>query len=99
MIYKNVPIIRQENSMSCWHACVRMIWGFKYKQSINPMQKEFNINTGISPAQFIQLAKTLEKKNGVSPGHGTNFDLKEMIMSLKIVPSTEFRALSDEENG
>lgn len=59
MRYLNVPMIRQEKSMSCWHASARMLWAFKYKQSINPLKKMFNANTGIAPAQFVRLAKTL----------------------------------------
>lgn len=57
--YLNVPLIRQEKSMSCWHASARMLWGFKYKQSINPLKKIYAANTGIHPSQFISLAKQL----------------------------------------
>ena len=59
MRYLNVPMIRQEKNMSCWHASARMLWGFKYKQSIDRMGKTFNANTGVSPAQFVTLAKEL----------------------------------------
>lgn len=59
MRYLNVPMIRQEKSMSCWHASARMIWAFKYKQCINPLGSVFAANSGVSPAQFIQLAKGL----------------------------------------
>lgn len=59
MRYLNVPMIRQEKSMSCWHASARMLWGFKYKQCIHPMKKIFNANSGVSPTQFIKLAKEL----------------------------------------
>lgn len=58
-IYTNVPLIKQEKSMSCWHASARMIWAFKFKQSINPLKKIFAKNTGVSPAQFITLGKSL----------------------------------------
>lgn len=59
MRYLGVPMIRQEKSMSCWHASARMIWGYRYMQSINPMNIVYQANTGLSPAQFINLAKTL----------------------------------------
>jgi len=59
MRYINVPFIRQEKSMSCWHASARMIWAFKYKQCINPLSKIFESNSGVTPAQFVELAKSL----------------------------------------
>jgi len=59
MRYLNVPMIFQEKSMTCWHASARMLWGFKYKQSINPLGELFKINSGITPSQFIELAKKL----------------------------------------
>ncbi len=58
-VYVNVPLIRQERSMSCWHASARMIWAFKYRQCINPLSNVFSANTGVLPAQFITLARTL----------------------------------------
>lgn len=58
-VYTNVPLIRQEKRMSCWHASARMIWGFKYQQSINPLNKVYVNNNGISPGQFVTLAKSL----------------------------------------
>ncbi len=58
-VYVNVPLIKQENSMSCWHASARMLWAFKYKQCINPLNKVFKANRGLKPSQFIQLAFTL----------------------------------------
>lgn len=36
-----------------------MLWGFKYKQCIHPLSKVYDSDTGISPAQFVELAKTL----------------------------------------
>ena len=58
-IYANVPLIRQEKRMSCWHASARMVWGFKYKQCINPLKKIYDKNKGITPKQFVRLASTL----------------------------------------
>jgi len=58
-IYTDVPLIRQEKQMSCWHASARMLWGFKYKQSINPLKKLYKTNNGIAPKEFVKLAKTL----------------------------------------
>lgn len=59
MRYMNVPMIRQEKNMSCWHASARMLWAFKYRQSINPLSSIYAANTGITAAQFVRLAKTL----------------------------------------
>jgi len=59
MRYTGVPMIRQEKRKSCWHASARMLWGFKYKQCINPLRKAFDTNVGISPKQFVALAKEL----------------------------------------
>ena len=59
MRYYNVPMIRQEKQMSCWHASARMIWAFKYRQSIDPLSSVFQANTGVSPAQFVHLAREL----------------------------------------
>ena len=59
MRYLGVPKIRQESSMSCWHASARMIWGFKYRQSINPMRRVYDADTGVNPTQFVTLARTL----------------------------------------
>ncbi len=58
-IYTNVPLIKQEKRMSCWHASARMIWGFKYKQSINPLKSVFTKNSGLLATQFVTLAKSL----------------------------------------
>ena len=58
-MYMNVPLIKQEKTMSCWHASARMIWGYKYKQCINPLSKTFSVNSGLSPSGFIILAKSL----------------------------------------
>ena len=59
MRYFNVPMIRQEKQMSCWHASARMLWAFKYRQCIDPLSKVFQANTGVSPAQFVDLAREL----------------------------------------
>lgn len=59
MIYTNVPVIIQEKEMSCWHASARMIWAFKYQQSIHPLSQTYQANGGLSPAQFVRLAQTL----------------------------------------
>lgn len=58
-IYTNVPLIKQEKQKSCWHASARMIWAFKFQQSINPLNNLFASNTGISPSQFSTLAGQL----------------------------------------
>jgi len=39
--------------MSCWHAAARMLWAFKYRQSINPLPKLFQANTGLSDWTWI----------------------------------------------
>lgn len=61
-IYTNVPLIKQEKSMSCWHASARMLWAFKYRQSINPLNHVYHENLGISSSQFVELAKSVGLK-------------------------------------
>ena len=63
MIYVNVPLIRQEKNMSCWHASARMIWAFKNYQCIHPMPSTFDTNTGLNAKDFIRLAKELGFKS------------------------------------
>ena len=54
-----VPQIRQENSMSCWHAAARMLYAYKRRASIDPLPSTYANNTGISTAQFISLARSV----------------------------------------
>jgi len=62
MRYITVPMIRQEKQQSCWHASARMLWAFKHRQSIDPLSNVFQANTGVSPAQFVDLARELGLK-------------------------------------
>lgn len=59
MRYSNVPVILQSTQMSCWHASARMLWGFKFKSSINFMSTTYRANNGILPRQFATLAARL----------------------------------------
>lgn len=59
MRYFNVPLIKQEKNMSCWHASARMIWAFKNYQSINPLPNLYDKNSGASLGDFIRLANEL----------------------------------------
>lgn len=54
-----VPFIHQERSWSCWHASARMLYGFKNRSSIHPLSQQYEDNHGISPDEFIELAKTV----------------------------------------
>jgi hypothetical protein len=51
-----VPLIQQTGNMTCWHAAARMLWAYKYQQSINPLPERFAMNRGITAAEFINLA-------------------------------------------
>ncbi len=51
-----VPLIQQIGSMTCWHASARMLWAYKYRQSINPLPDYFYMNRGITASEFIRLA-------------------------------------------
>ena len=57
----DVPISPQIKNMSCWRASARMIWDYKHLMStnINPLPKIYDANTGISPKDFVRLAKKL----------------------------------------
>lgn len=59
MRYFNVPLITQEQSMSCWHASARMVWAYKNYQCVHPLPNLYQSNSGASPADFIRLAKEL----------------------------------------
>jgi hypothetical protein len=54
--------IPQEKQNSCWHASARMLYGYRKMACIHPMPKEFDHNQGITPEQFIELAKELGLK-------------------------------------
>jgi len=55
----DVPLIRQEKNMSCWHASARMLYAYRKNSSINPLPPAFQANTGLSPAAFVDLAKNI----------------------------------------
>lgn len=55
----DVPHIRQERQMNCWHASGRMLWAYKYQQSINPLPQRYADNEGIGAEEFIDLAREL----------------------------------------
>jgi len=55
-VIHEVPVIIQENTMSCWHASVRMIWASKKYQSIDPLPSIYSSNSGLNPDNFIDLA-------------------------------------------
>jgi cysteine protease avirulence protein AvrRpt2 len=57
MFLDGVPLIVQEKPMACWHASVRMLFGYK-QQSADPMDAQYMADSGITAAQFIDLAKT-----------------------------------------
>jgi len=59
MLLVNVPQIRQEKSMACWHAAARMLYGYKRQASIDPLASTYASNSGISAAQFISLARSV----------------------------------------
>ncbi len=59
MLLMGVPKIRQESSMSCWHASARMLYGYKRRASINPLPAAYTANAGLTGQQFIALAKTV----------------------------------------
>ncbi len=59
MRYCNVPLIRQEMAMSCWHASARMLWAWRHLQSIHPLPAVYTRNAGLTPAGFVRLATAL----------------------------------------
>ncbi len=59
-------MIAQDKSGSCWHAAAKMIWAFKYKQSINPLPKVYEENKGLRYTYQVghpQLAEELGMEN------------------------------------
>lgn len=59
MLLIGVPSIRQEKSMSCWHAAARMLYGYKRRACIDPLPGTYSANTGLSASKFVQLAKSV----------------------------------------
>jgi len=59
MISYDVPMIVQETSNVCWHASARMIYAFKRKACAHPLPSQYRNNHGITPAQFVVLAREL----------------------------------------
>ncbi len=55
----DVPHIRQEKQNNCWHASGRMLWGYKYKQSIHPLSETYEADKGLNAEDFIKLAKEI----------------------------------------
>ncbi|MEX1187912.1 MAG: papain-like cysteine protease family protein [Bacteroidia bacterium] len=76
-IYTTVPLIKQEKSMSCWHASARMLWAFKYRQSFNPLGHIYAANTGISAPKFVTLARTV----GLESVHQINMSYTWSILA------------------
>jgi hypothetical protein len=57
-----VPLIRQEKSMSCWHAAARMLYGYKRLACIDPLPNKYATNAGINAREFIRLAQSVGLK-------------------------------------
>jgi ABC-type bacteriocin/lantibiotic exporter with double-glycine peptidase domain len=55
MFLTDVPLIQQEKPMACWHASVRMLFGYR-QQCADPMDSQYMADTGITAAQFVDLA-------------------------------------------
>ena len=56
MIQLDVPLLFQRQTMECWHASARMLHAFR-RRCVDPLSAVRTANTGISAAQFIDLAR------------------------------------------
>ena len=63
-IHLTVPLIRQIGPDTCWHAAGRMLWAYKYQQSINPLPQKFfkKGDKGLSQYDIPDLASSLGLK-------------------------------------
>jgi hypothetical protein len=55
----DVPHFPQDHAMDCWHASARMLFAFKHRASVHPLPASYAANTGLTAAQFIDLAKEM----------------------------------------
>jgi len=55
----NVPLIRQEKLMACWHASARMLYGYKRLACVDPLPATYKANTGLTARRFVELAKAV----------------------------------------
>jgi hypothetical protein len=63
VILKNVPLVAQQSSNTCWYAGAMMVAGFfEYGPRLG-IPKLIVTNTAITPQNFVRLAKT----EGLSP--------------------------------
>lgn len=62
MRLKGVPHFPQEKKNSCWHACARMLYGYKKKACTHPLPKKWAQDRGLNANEFIQLAKAVGLK-------------------------------------
>ena len=67
----DVPRVAQAQNMSCWHASAFMLWRYSQMKTgrqgpMNTLLETYEDNTGITPPEFIQLAK----KVGLKAAHG-----------------------------
>jgi hypothetical protein len=52
-----VPLIKQFDNATCWHAAARMLWAYKYRQSISPLPKKLKqAERGLSTYEIPDLA-------------------------------------------
>ncbi len=52
----SVPFVHQESQMACWSAGARMLFGYR-NMSTDPLDAVYKANTGITDAQYMDLAK------------------------------------------
>ena len=55
----DVDHFQQDHAMDCWHAAARMLFAYKHQASIHPLPQTYAANSGIGPAQFINLARAM----------------------------------------
>jgi ABC-type bacteriocin/lantibiotic exporter with double-glycine peptidase domain len=61
----NVPYMHQTGAADCWHAAVRMIFGYKRGVSMHALDSVYKAGTGLSPS--CAAIADLAKQTGMMP--------------------------------
>lgn len=79
----SVPHIKQTFKWDCWHAAARMLWAYKYKQEIAPLQDNYDKKSGLTAGDIIRLAKQLGLRS--LPSVNQSYSISYMINELTSV--------------
>jgi hypothetical protein len=84
----DVPRVAQAKSMSCWHASAYMLWKYSQMKTgrqgpMNTLLETYRDNTGVTPPDFIRLAKKVGLMAVDGKGDGGTYTAESLESLLR----------------